>query len=228
MAKELKELIGTDIKPSQSEDVYQATVYTWGVKPNKHKLTLSSKVKLFGGNIGHASMSITFPADERGKQLIQTYCISANIPYKKILKKNNSGEIKNTHITLAPLLFITRSVDNNSVTTKEVNEILNKLEEISSKIKLDDEEIYNLKIYIEQIEKSKNPLAESQYNEIYQKKRLLKDKQKQAFQKIIELNKIYRDGIKRIPELNKYVTIGKTPDSKISLPIVDASKKIII
>ena len=41
-----------------------------GVKPKAHKLSHQIKVKLLGGNVGHAAMSVKFPADERGDELI--------------------------------------------------------------------------------------------------------------------------------------------------------------
>ena len=39
--------------------------------------------KFFGGNTGHASISITFPADEKGRELIKKYCSNPPIPFEK-------------------------------------------------------------------------------------------------------------------------------------------------
>lgn len=45
--------------------------------------------ELYGGNVGHASLEISFPADEQGKALLQKYCIQKGIkkiPFEKITK----------------------------------------------------------------------------------------------------------------------------------------------
>lgn len=39
--------------------------------------------QLFGGNVGHASVEVTFPADQEGERLIKLYCKDQHIPYRK-------------------------------------------------------------------------------------------------------------------------------------------------
>lgn len=60
-----------------------------GVKPKAHKLSHQIKVKLLGGNVGHAAMSVKFPADERGDELINKYCNHEKnpIPYNKFYRE---------------------------------------------------------------------------------------------------------------------------------------------
>lgn len=72
-----------------SNDLYQTTVYLWGVKPKAHKLSHQIKVKLLGGNVGHAAIALKFPADERGDELINKYCnLEKNpIPYNKFYRE---------------------------------------------------------------------------------------------------------------------------------------------
>lgn len=48
------------------QHLYQATVCVWGVDPR------GSHTKLFGGNQGHSSIKLRFPADKRGHELINT------------------------------------------------------------------------------------------------------------------------------------------------------------
>lgn len=39
--------------------------------------------KLFGGNVGHAALSITFPANDETKEWIKKYCLDPTIPFEK-------------------------------------------------------------------------------------------------------------------------------------------------
>ncbi len=73
------------------------SLYTWGTHTNggngmAHFLDAS----FFGGNVGHAAIEITFPANQESKQLIQQYCLKGNkkvIPFERttqnILDENN-------------------------------------------------------------------------------------------------------------------------------------------
>lgn len=101
MPKEKKRLpaksdnhLGTDISISPHQDLYQATVYTWEVNPRKsHKLKTVTNAKLFAQSLGHAAVSLTFPANVRGDELIKQYVLQSGsekelIPYEKINNKN--------------------------------------------------------------------------------------------------------------------------------------------
>jgi hypothetical protein len=69
--------------PSQD---YLMTVYTWGTKHGKKALTPSLEQKFWGGNVGHAAIKLTFPANDRGTQLIHDFCIKDGksiIPHEK-------------------------------------------------------------------------------------------------------------------------------------------------
>jgi hypothetical protein len=59
-------------------------IQTWGTHPGAGNGMLHFlDTKLFGGNVGHASVAVTFPANEQGKKLIEKYCSDPVIPYSK-------------------------------------------------------------------------------------------------------------------------------------------------
>lgn len=73
-------------------------VYTWGTHHGAgNGLFHYLDSALFGGDVGHASIALTIPADEKGKELVEKYC--QNLPYfkKKIITKqariNDNGRI---------------------------------------------------------------------------------------------------------------------------------------
>lgn len=70
-------------------------VLTWGTKPERSNGMLSFlDAKLFGGNVGHASIVLTIPADASGKALIERYCDKYHIPYEEntVTVKSTNGE----------------------------------------------------------------------------------------------------------------------------------------
>lgn len=70
------------------------------------KLKHSVGAILFGGNVGHASIKLCFPADKRGQDLINMYCKNKNkpIPYETIVKQIGSNE-KKTYISCYEIYF---------------------------------------------------------------------------------------------------------------------------
>jgi len=64
------------------QNLYQATIYVWGVDPR------GSHTKLFGGNQGHSSIKLRFPKDSRGQELINKYC--KQIPYNLITEHGST------------------------------------------------------------------------------------------------------------------------------------------
>jgi hypothetical protein len=81
-------------------------VSTWGTHPNAGNGMLHFlDTELFGGNVGHASVEVTFPADEKGQALIKKYCKNPKnpdeplIPYEEVevavdtVKKGPDGKL---------------------------------------------------------------------------------------------------------------------------------------
>lgn len=62
-----------------------AVVYTWGTQHGASAYGHGAKAVTQGGNPGHASIAVRFPANVRGKELIEKYCGPNRIPYS--LKK---------------------------------------------------------------------------------------------------------------------------------------------
>lgn len=59
-------------------------VQTWGTHPGAGNGMLHAMdALLFGGNVGHASVAVTFPANAEGEKLIKEYCTDPPIPYTK-------------------------------------------------------------------------------------------------------------------------------------------------
>lgn len=52
---------------------YQATIYTWGTVPRRNGVIQAALHKLSGRNVGHTAIKLRFPADKRGKELINKY-----------------------------------------------------------------------------------------------------------------------------------------------------------
>lgn len=82
--------------PTPKSTTCGVKVQTWGTHPGAGNGMLHFlDTKLFGGNVGHASVSITFPANEQGKRLIEQYCSDPAIPYTKkkiaVTKIDESG-----------------------------------------------------------------------------------------------------------------------------------------
>jgi len=69
-----------------------ARVYTWGSEIGATDLGHSLKARMTGGNVGHASIALRFPADERGKALIEKYCEKNRIPH--VLKEVKIPKLK--------------------------------------------------------------------------------------------------------------------------------------
>ncbi len=71
----------SDIKGSS------VTLYTWGTHPNGgNGMSHFMDSSFFGGNVGHASIEITLPANPKTEQLIQQYCLKGNkkvIPFER-------------------------------------------------------------------------------------------------------------------------------------------------
>lgn len=63
------------------------TLYTWGTHQNGgNGMAHFIDAGFFGGNVGHAAIELTIPANETGKKLIQQYCLSGNnkvIPFER-------------------------------------------------------------------------------------------------------------------------------------------------
>jgi len=63
------------------------TLYTWGTHHNGgNGMAHFLDAGFFGGNVGHAALEITFPANEAGQKLIQQYCLKGNskvIPFER-------------------------------------------------------------------------------------------------------------------------------------------------
>jgi len=63
-------------------------ISTWGTKPGAgNGLLHFLDFKLFGGNVGHVSVAVTFPATDENKKLIEKYCHDPD-PYKDPDKRN--------------------------------------------------------------------------------------------------------------------------------------------
>ncbi|MGE3318972.1 MAG: hypothetical protein AB7I18_06710 [Candidatus Berkiella sp.] len=80
-----------DIKSSS------VTLYTWGTHYNAgNGMAHFLDASFFGGNVGHAAIELTIPANDTGKKLIQQYCLKGNsiiIPFERttqnVLDENN-------------------------------------------------------------------------------------------------------------------------------------------
>jgi len=56
-----------------------AKIQTWGtVDQENNGLIHFLDSELFGGNVGHAAIELTFPKDTKGEQLIEDYCKNSN------------------------------------------------------------------------------------------------------------------------------------------------------
>jgi hypothetical protein len=59
-------------------------ISTWGTHEHSgNGMAHYLDQKFFGGNVGHAAITITFPADERGRALLKQYCTDPPIPFEK-------------------------------------------------------------------------------------------------------------------------------------------------
>ncbi|MBN9287877.1 MAG: hypothetical protein BGO43_00020 [Gammaproteobacteria bacterium 39-13] len=59
-------------------------VCTWGTHPGGgNGMGHYFDTEFFGGNVGHASIQVTFPADEKGAEWVKKYCLVPPIPYEK-------------------------------------------------------------------------------------------------------------------------------------------------
>ncbi|MBS0288093.1 MAG: ankyrin repeat domain-containing protein [Proteobacteria bacterium] len=59
-------------------------VYTYGTKAQETTGVMHQiNTTLWGGNVGHAAVTLIIPADEVGKELIKKYCLDPAIPYQK-------------------------------------------------------------------------------------------------------------------------------------------------
>ncbi len=70
--------------PQSRSTVCGVRVSTFGSR-NKDTSGIMHEVdtQLWGGNVGHATLTLTIPASDENKELIRKYCIDANIPYEK-------------------------------------------------------------------------------------------------------------------------------------------------
>ena len=63
------------------------TLYTWGTHENGgNGMAHFVDASFFGGNVGHAAIEVTFPANALSQQLIQKYCLKGNkkvIPFER-------------------------------------------------------------------------------------------------------------------------------------------------
>ncbi len=264
------------------DNLYEATVYTWGVKVRgASKLKHSVGAILFGGNVGHASIKLCFPADKRGQDLINMYCKNKNkpIPYETIVKQIGSNEkktyiscyeiyfsawpgpetkmylntllddqltaIKGTNynykkhapnypesqiehriskgllrkknITLPPMLLIRRPEDNKSFTS-EINKLLDQFEEMFSKIKNNQDEIYKLNLELKKINKSKKSPTTTIQQTINNINKTIEEKKDNTISLNNRMEKLYN---KEQDLIKNYITLGKTADSKLYLPMID-------
>lgn len=62
-------------------------IYTWKNSIKGHGFSKPIKSQLLGGNVGHAALELSFPADEKGKELAQKY---QNIPGLSIRKRTET------------------------------------------------------------------------------------------------------------------------------------------
>ena len=81
-------------KPKKS--VCGVKVCTWGTEYNAGNGMLHLlDTAFFGGNVGHAAIQLTFPANEEGERLVKEYCEGTDIPFtkKKIVTKDKMGKV---------------------------------------------------------------------------------------------------------------------------------------
>ena len=74
-------------------------IFSWGTHSDSgNGMGHYLDAKFFGGNVGHVSMAVTFPANEQGKELLKKYCTNPPIPYEKhkvTIAKQGSKEPSN-------------------------------------------------------------------------------------------------------------------------------------
>lgn len=72
--------------PDNKTNVCGVRITTWGTDPaGGNGIAKFLDLEFFGGNTGHAAVTVTFPADEKGKALIKKYCTEPAIPFEKHL-----------------------------------------------------------------------------------------------------------------------------------------------
>jgi serine/threonine protein kinase len=65
------------------KSVCDVTLATWSTHHGAgNGLGSYLDAKLFGGNVGHASLCVTFPANEQTKEWLRKYCLDPPIPYE--------------------------------------------------------------------------------------------------------------------------------------------------
>lgn len=70
--------------PKYHANVCGVRVATWGTDVHAgNGMPHFLNQELFGGSTGHVAITVTFPADEKGKALIKQYCTDPPIPYEK-------------------------------------------------------------------------------------------------------------------------------------------------
>ncbi|MBS0290458.1 MAG: hypothetical protein JSS07_10560 [Proteobacteria bacterium] len=87
------------MKTGSKPTICGVRVATWGAEAGKH-YSLGHQIdqELFGGNCGHASISLTIPVTDANKALIKQYCSNPYIPVEKHIirtpkaKLNDKGE----------------------------------------------------------------------------------------------------------------------------------------
>ena len=76
-------------------NVTQVEVHTWATSADGGNGAAQYVAdELLGGGTGHAAVELTFPADEKGKRLIEQYCIGNGgtpIPYEKVTIPGPAG-----------------------------------------------------------------------------------------------------------------------------------------
>jgi hypothetical protein len=70
--------------PKFKSNICGVRVATWGTSLEAgNGMPHFLNQRYFGGNPGHATVTVTFPADEQGKALIKQYCTNPPLPYEK-------------------------------------------------------------------------------------------------------------------------------------------------
>lgn len=92
-------------------ELTDVTLTTWGTHPHAgNGMAHFLDAKLFGGNIGHAALTVTFPADQKGVDLIEKYCFKDGeskpvIPFERKLQNAMTKEGKVEKVPVFTVYF---------------------------------------------------------------------------------------------------------------------------
>src|SRR5437868_2914119 len=89
--------MAAELRPeNENSTVCGVKVLTWGTSPDAGNGMLHAvDAMLFGGNVGHATVQVTFPNNAKGKELLQ-YCNDHKVPCeeKTIVTLDENGKEK--------------------------------------------------------------------------------------------------------------------------------------